>query len=241
MTDWFAAQEARVAEEIARLRARTQEQTAQLKVATSPANAPGWVFVGVEYTCIPDAVYPWSPEIVRAIWEFAPDARPLWSRWIYLAPEDRKPHVYGRHAIGRFEANPRNVTEPLIVTMPSMPCQGLTFNAPNIIEHYLKGPSQDSRPGPYVPFDHDVVQMLRSSVPGWETELVKDLAIRKPEQARARHEEQVRQEQAYVQADVDKYVDKKLGAVSDVDMKEWILYRHLRSRARRLMVFQGAR
>jgi hypothetical protein len=143
--------------------------------------------------------------------------------------------VYGRHGIGRYEPDARLVKAPLKVTMPSMPCQGLTFNAPNVVEHTFKGPSNDSRPGPYVPFDYDIVDFLRDSVPGWETEKATDLAVHKPRARFLATQAQRHEQEAYQRADVDDYVGRKLMSVSDVDAKEWALYRHLRERKRRVM------
>jgi hypothetical protein len=95
----------------------------------------GWLEIGQFYTCVPDSAYPWDPQVMKEIWKLAPDAIPLWVQWVFqVPPEDAQSGfvVFGRHALGRKLWHPRSPVEEFRVSMPTMPCQGLTFEKPKI-------------------------------------------------------------------------------------------------------------
>lgn len=99
----------------------------------------GWVDLGMEFTCIPDSVNPWTPEVLKAIWVFDPTVVPLWIRWKFRRydTENSDVVVFGRHGIGRHVDNPHHPLIPFNCEMPNMPCQGVTFKRPNLFEYML--------------------------------------------------------------------------------------------------------
>src|SRR5262245_11111658 len=119
-----------------RLEALSRVQSLVLPIRDSPATAPGWREVAVEYTCVPDACYPWDPEVLKAIQTFCPDVAPLWVRWVFLSPRSDAGEqlvIFGRHGIGRRVSNPRAALYPLHCPMPELPCKGLRFSQPNVV------------------------------------------------------------------------------------------------------------
>jgi hypothetical protein len=137
---------------------------------TVPNKAVGYREVGVFYTCIPDPAYPWDPAIMRQILEFAPDAIPMWVRWVFLDDTDHTV-IYGRHALGRHIRGLRNPPHEFECSMPSMPCQGLEFKQPNIIWFIHEGPSLKGEnaaiPGEYMAFDRTLLWKARQSSLGF--------------------------------------------------------------------------
>ncbi len=127
-------------------------------------DAPGYRTIKTEYTCIPDVAHPWDPDIVRAIWRFAPEFVPIWERRVLLpqgVASEKEAIILGRHGLGRVVRNQRGWLPDLKVTMPSFPCQGITFGRPNDLaflheDELEEGQSRDL-PGPYLPFDNSIV------------------------------------------------------------------------------------
>jgi hypothetical protein len=132
---------------------------------TAKHMAPGYRTIATIYTCIPDVAHPWDPNVVRAIWRFAPNFVPMWERRVLLpqgALGDEDAIITGRHALGRVLKNQRGWLPELKVTMPSFPCQGLTFERPNdlafVHEDVLEEGQSRDLPGPYLPFDGTIVR-----------------------------------------------------------------------------------
>lgn len=132
--------------------------------------APGWREVAVEYTCVPDVMYPWDPKVMRAINVFAPDAVPLWVRWVFRSPEDEENPidvVFGRHALGRAIEHLKMERSDFPCTMPA----GATFPRPNRIWfiHMGEMPQHDylDLPGDYLPFDGTLVQKAEEMAEGF--------------------------------------------------------------------------
>lgn len=144
------------------------------KAATDFYSAPGWREVTVEYTCVPDPMYPWDPGIMKKIWQYAPDAVPMWVHWVFRSPEaDENPHdvVFGRHALGRVIKNVRSEQIPFQCDMPTMPCQGLKFERPNSIWFIHEGARPKERyvdlPGEYLPFDEQLLHRVQEASQGF--------------------------------------------------------------------------
>jgi hypothetical protein len=142
-------------------------------VRTDFASARGYRYIGMFYTCIPDPAYPWDPRMVRLIQEFAPDTVPLWVHWVMRSPRDKvgeKDVVYGRHALGRVIKPARTDLFPFRCAMPTMPCQGMTFEKPNAIWFIHQGDSPSGEyldlPGDYLPFDSTIVSKAWDSWAG---------------------------------------------------------------------------
>ena len=137
---------------------------ATLPVRTDFHSARGYRQVAMEYTCIPDAVYPWDARLMKKIWEFAPDTVPLWINWVFRTPRNEtgeKDVVFGRHGLGRAIRPHRSDLIPFRCAMPTMPCNGITFEQPNAIWFIHQGDSPSEKnvdlPGDYLPFNMDMV------------------------------------------------------------------------------------
>lgn len=134
------------------------------KLRDSFHTARGYREVAVEYTAIPDVMYPWDPAVMKRVWEYRPDAIPLWVRWVFRTPQDEEnPHdvVFGRHALGLIGRG-----EPLEfrVSMPTMPVQGLYFGKPTALWFIHEGnvdPEHRDLPGSYLPFDDTLVDRVK--------------------------------------------------------------------------------
>jgi len=198
--------------------------------------APGYREVAVEYTCIPDSMYPWDSNIMKAIQVFAPDAVPLWVRWVFRTPQDHEnPHdvVYGRHALGRVVDRMESDIEPLRVTMPDMPCQGLTFKKPNRIWFIHEGPRDEEGwyvdlPGKYLPFDHSLLLKAEDAARGFRmtdkeyADHLRDVLITRPREAHEKRKRDNADEMDYRSREFHRYADKVIESISDVEIGEYM-------------------
>jgi hypothetical protein len=227
LPDWYStalAQHQRKLEAWAR-----PVQPLEVPIRDSFQTAPGWRDLGIEYTCIPDATYPWDPKVLRTIWSFDPGVIPMWVRWGFLSPADdgqEKVEIFGRHAIGRAVHNPHALLEPLHVSMPPMPCQGVRFERPNLVELIAVG-KPDSRasdlPGEYMPFGYQLVKHLRKQYREASARQLYKEAVTDKQEAAALALAKVRAEEAYRRADVEAFVARKLDGVSELEMRDRML------------------
>lgn len=204
------------------------------KVADSPASAPGWREIDVVYSCIPDAAYPWDPVVMRMIQEFAPDAVPMWIHWVFLSPHatgNPQITVFGRHALGRRIRNLTSELEPFRCLMPTMPCQGLSFEQPNRIWFIHEG-SRDQRaadlPGTFLPFDSSILDRARRNAIGFrmtEKEFaahMREEFIENERRARELRRKQLREDMEYRQQDFERYARGQLDKVSEVEARDYV-------------------
>lgn len=142
--------------------------TYSMPLRDSVTRAPGWLFAGEQYTCVPDAQYPWDPAVVKAIREFCPDAQPiliksLWQRsWSESSPLDTMMLV--RHGIARSVRDPIQRPHYFQCEMPSVKT-GVSLTRPNYIEvnwyDRENRPWGHDLPGSYLPFDWELYHCLR--------------------------------------------------------------------------------
>ena len=199
-------------------------------VADSFHTAPGWREVAFELTCIPNQAYPWNPEVIKAIWKFDPTLVPIWVNWVFAPPgKDNERVVFGRHVIGRHEASLRSDLEDFPCTMPSMPCQGITFKKPNVLELVLmmpdnsQFPNVSDLPGDFIAFDWPIVEWLRERFKASQnTQLAKDY-INRQRESEEKAKQAMEDDAAYRLRDLQKFVDKKLEQVSEVELRDHIL------------------
>jgi hypothetical protein len=229
--DILGLQEAKRQQAIKRLAASAPTITAPIR--DSFHTAPGYRELSVEYSCIPDPLYPWDPAVLKAIWTFDPRVVPLWVRDVYLSPADTgEPEVvvFGRHGIGITIDNPSTQPTPMPCTMPSMPCQGVSFKAPSTVilvwHSGLFGYTQQhvDLPGEYMPFDMGLYHYLRASY--LDNATSKDVIYDVVEGQRLRHEklkQRINEELEYRMKDVGQYADKQLEKVSEQDWAEHLL------------------
>lgn len=204
-------------------------------VRTDFHTARGYRFIGMFYTCVPDPVYPWDPKLMKLIREFAPDAVPLWVHWVFRTPrdiEDERDVIFGRHALGRVIKPARTGLTPFRCDMPTMPCQGLTFEKPNAIWFIHQGDSPRDEyldlPGCYLPFDGGMVKKAWDSWAGadnksekeWKQELKEEM-IDRPYREYLRQKEARAAEMAERNRDFAEYAKKVIDKISDVEIEAY--------------------
>jgi hypothetical protein len=197
--------------------------------------APGWREVAVEYTCIPDAMYPWDPKVMRAINVFAPDAVPLWVRWVFRSPQDEDNPidvVYGRHALGRAIENLEAERSDFTCSMPEMPCQGLVFSRPNRIWFIHEGERPQEKyvdlPGDYLPFDGTLVVKAEEAARGFRMtekeyrDFLREKFIEQAEQGRRKRVLAIEDDLEQRRKDIAPYIERTLEKISDVEIGEYM-------------------
>ncbi len=212
-------------------------------LAPTPAQMPslkytvgkihGWLEIGQFYSCIPDAAYPWDPVVMKAIWEFAPDAIPMWVQWVFhTPPEDSESEIviYGRHALGRKIWHPQSEVLPFPCAMPTMPCLGLTFEKPNKIWFVHTGgdnPRSRDLPGNYLGFDDTMLDRAKRSADGFKMsdeeyrQQLREEYLEGPKRRREALRAAYEEELGYAHADLERYTAKQMENVSDVEIAEW--------------------
>ncbi len=188
----------------------------------SPHTAPGWRFLGIEYTAIDDPAYPKDPAVTEALRRIDQGKGvlvPLWARWKFLSPRGQGTErvvVFGRHAIGRYINDPRSWRAPFPCEMPP----NADFQAPNQLDRDLLGapdPTASDLPGAYVPWDWRLVYEPHARMSA------KDLKKKYIEDVIARREEAMRkavEEEGYIRRQFQPFWDKLLGRVSEVELME---------------------
>lgn len=140
-------------------------------VGDTDATAPGWLYLGDFFSCIPDVQYPFDPAVVRAIREKQPDAVPVvvrsvyqWSNYYELG-KFGEPIVLVRHGFARAIRDAIAPVHPsLRCSMPAIPVDGLRISGrtlmdthPNYVENIWydrdRKPWGPDLPGTYLPFD----------------------------------------------------------------------------------------
>jgi hypothetical protein len=224
--------------------------TYTIPVRDSRENAPGWLDLGMTFSCVPHAVYPWKPEILKMIWEFDPGIVPIWIDWTFQAPSDdatpSRTVTFGRHAVGRYKSVlSENVPKIESCDMPSMPCQGVTFKRPNILIRMFEGdpmPGYPSDlPGEFVPWDASIYKRLQQLFirDDISTKQLAKQLVENTVEAREKRREACRKEHEERMADIEKYATKKLEAASDREIEEHFLRRQHRTRASKPFVDLG--
>ena len=197
-------------------------------VRDTAESAPGWRFLGEAYSCIPDAVYPWDPAVVRAIREFCPDVVPMTIRTVWKSSRlDGEPRtmVLVRHSIARAIRDPICPIHRFHCEMPSTGVSGVRLTRPNYIE--LNWYDKEVRPwgfdlpGEYLPFDWELYESLRLA---YVDSLMPDELsehLFSPYQARQnRRKKHNREERAYRNQDIQEYTSRKMECVSELEERD---------------------
>lgn len=193
----------------------------------------GWLEVGQFYSCIPDSAYPWDPMVMKEILRYVPDAVPMWVQWVFETPlEDSRTEqvVFGRHALGRRLWTPRSKHEEFRVLMPTMPCQGLTFEKPNLLWFIHMGadnPQSSALPGTYLGFDDTLLDRVKRSAVGFQMSdveyerFLRETYVTGPIEERERRREKFAKELEYAQQELERYATKVSERISDVEVAEY--------------------
>ena len=232
------------------LSAPPQGPTIAVPLHDSPENASGWRDLGMKFSCVPHAVYPWTSDVLRAIWMFDPGIVPIWIEWSFQAPyDDATPgriKTFGRHAVGRYKPIlTNNVPKIESCDMPAMPCQGVTFKKPNILIRMFEGAPTPGLPadlpGSFVPWDFSIAKRLEQLFVRSDTS-AKELAKQVVGGITAEHEKRrasLKAEHDDRMKDLRKFVDKKLESMSDREVKEHFQRRQHRTRVSRPYIDLG--
>lgn len=182
----------------------------------------------VSYSCVPHPVYPWDPSVLRQLWQIDQDFRPLWINYVYKM-SNKTTRIVGRHGIAR-KVNPEvlRMTNPELillsdVKMPTMPCQGVTFDAPNFepIQWYLNDETTEGpHKGSYLPFTSELVQWVRENYFVLSPAEFKKQFVTDVREKRSEAGAKVRQEHQRMHDELNRYVNKVLEHTSDAEIKE---------------------
>jgi hypothetical protein len=194
-----------------------------------PSRPRGWRLIDVTYSCVPDAVYPWDPAVLRAIWEFDPEVVPVWEKWIFMPPLDDSSSdevlVVGRHCVARHKPTLVNEAYPFLCEMPTMPCQGVVFQRPNVLEFVLADGNKEEGtdlPGPYVAWDWNLWRLLRELYnPCTDGQKLGEEYIEREVQRREASKKSVRDDLRARDEDWRKHEKKRLEKISDVEWAEF--------------------
>jgi hypothetical protein len=192
----------------------------------------GWIDEGMEITCIPNAESPWDPDVLKAIWSFDPGVIPLWIRWKFkkFNGTNMEMKVFGRHGIGRYTGSPKTDLPRFACEMPSMPCQGVRFERPNLVELILmKANPVDDSPGDFIPWNWDLFHFLRARYKERTPKELKQVVHDKLDREK-KEREHLRAEWAYQMADVQKYAEKKMEQAGELELKNHLLSAGLRKK-----------
>jgi hypothetical protein len=243
---------------LVRTDARTPQQVAKVDIRGLPrrdthwglsmAQRPRFVFVGVHHTRVPDAAYPWDPEIVRAIRVFDPGFVPIFRRILLRDTHSGAIREFCHHGIGRFST--RRPVQPWVARIPTPSCgYGRDFGPITMVDRWIQGPvvvgsprQRYSLPPPFVPYSDWVYQWARRNY--WEASAremrnyQREIDRRRPERLARKTEEaeaeyRVKQESPYQKRlleqlspdDAREYLARRSGAYRE-DPKPFV---HLRS------------
>lgn len=203
-------------------------------IGDSDYTAPGYLYYGHFFSCVPDAAYPWDPAVLAAIREFCPDAMPILIRSVWRNGDYGQmdePFVVVRHGIARAIRDPKlPIHENLNCRMPSLPTRGLCIPGRSILDcrpNYLEAEwyDPDNRPwghdlpGAYLPFDWEFYHSLRRCHDDNSGVTVRAIMDQKRSE-RARRDRSRREEERYIRRDFEKFYSVE---PSDVEWKEAML------------------
>lgn len=221
--------------QLARLRALEQSSPVlHGEVADSFHTAPGWREVSCELTCVPDPEYPWDPKIVKAIWVFDPTFVPCMMRWAFAPPnDDQERVVFKRFLVARHEPNLRQGAPEFAVEMPAMPCQGIVFKIPNVLEFPWMKPENSEHPdapdlpGDFLPFDWPLVEYLQHrlmlTTQGPQGAELGRHMVRQERDRLQQVAVRIDEERAYRERELARYVGKKLEQASEIEVRDHLM------------------
>lgn len=205
-------------------------------IADSLYTAPGWRFLGEYYYTWKDVMYPWDPNVLRAIREIEPTVVPVTRRSIWQKMDRGNPQtpiVLIRHAVVRAIRDPIIPPHQFRIELPIHHEPGLWSSFPNIytripgnwmeLQHHSRDirPYSPDLPGAYLGHDWDLNGMLHRDYENnrsWK-EIVNDF--------HAPVEEEEERKEKFNQDEND-YVDRQIARdfneeASDLEWKEALL------------------
>lgn len=223
-------------------------QEVHIPLRDSPDKIRGPREVDISYSMTPDPGCERDERVTAAIRKFDPQMVPLWGRYTFIldgSSGSKELVTFGRHVIARYISTPKTPIEPFkVILSPSH-----VGPVPNKIELIWDGRifrDYDKRghelPGPYLPWNWRVYHFARDA---WNfkqnrsvEQLKKDL-ITTPQEMLKLAAQKRRAEQMELNDHIRKEASKILANVSEVEMKEYALYGHLKQRKKRIQVDKG--
>jgi hypothetical protein len=188
---------------------------------------PGWTDLGQTFTTVFPAGKAPDPLVVAAIQRFCPDYVPIWMNWEFGLPFDTsgvgKTEVFGRHVLARL------VTDPAIATHEF---PGLAYGVANYMERIIMGPTvtrpgETDLPGDYRPVDWTLYEELRRVYHDYHNVSPKEYArkaVMSPLEVKVRLAAYRAAERMGLQSEVSAWMQKLFDAMSEVDLKNFMLY-----------------
>jgi hypothetical protein len=183
-----------------------------------------------EYTCVPVPGYEKDPAVTRAIREFDPGAVPMWRIQMWRFPGSTRPVRVVNHVIGRYLPVQRYLKRPFSVAVPA----DWRGPVPNMLDHVLEDDSIEQYkrggPGGYVPWDWSLYRWCR-----WMYDRITvDFWLKASERHRARVEREraaAMAELEYRKKQIEPYLMRKAGEISDYTAKQYLRIQREREEA----------
>ncbi len=188
-------------------------------------SAPGWREVGMEFSCIPDALHGWDETVVGNIRKIDSTFVPVKINWVFLSPSDTgnpQEKVFVRYGLARKVDDPHGELAPMNVLMPT---KG-KLPRPNKLVVIFQGPRKKEKycdlPGEFVPLDGAVYQWFVDNYGQQDPEEVMTI-IQAQREAHEKRKQKLQDEMDYVQKDLDKYTQKMLDRTSEIELRDYLL------------------
>jgi hypothetical protein len=188
----------------------------------------GWRHITTLYSCVPDSIYPYDPEVLRAMQEIVPGVAPLWIRTVMLTPPEangyREIKVFGRHGLGVLDPNCPEDVRINVDVMPYRFPHGVRFPRPNRVKWIFQyKPVYDDLPGRYFPFDWGAYAWVDEQFGGTDDPDA-DFARVMGKQARLERAAAARRaEQDYIWRDLNRFIERKREQVSELEERDYFL------------------
>ena len=219
---------------VGKVEAPRQPQALHIPLRTG-AKARGWRFITLQYSSIPDPQYPYDPAVLAAINEFWPDLRYVGRTSVYASPleEDGHPHrvTFFNHCLGTYVWNP-TVEKPKFHVLHPPNMEGPPINQLDVVvqrDEFCY--NNKSLPMKYHPLDWKASHWFRRI---YDHHLSSEATIAK--YITEKLDRQEREKQAVFdefnaeKLEMDRYFERRLGELSDVEVDE---YRKLLAEIRR--------
>jgi hypothetical protein len=177
--------------------------------------------VATVISCIPDAMYPWDPVVVKAIHEFDRNVIPVWVTKVYRAPDTGGFRKIGLHAIAsHVPAINRHGPPQEIVYKALMPTLGGPRERPTQLDLYNANRGVGLFGWEYIPFDWRIYRLLRSMYDEWSWKQRREYIDEFGPEAQQRKARKEAQDEAdYAAATDAAWLKRQVDQFDDDDMK----------------------
>jgi len=188
----------------------------------------GWIFVGSFISAVPDVMYPWDRDVVRALRQMDRGIVPVFCKMVYLPPyshAQRDEVVFPRHGLALYRPVPAHEAEPFPIEMPTQLGSRDRFPRPNMyLVTLLEEPTIPGTelPGGYIPMGWETVNWVAQGIANAKEH---QRVMRRAEEAALediRRQEAARSDDAAQrEKDFESYSRKQIDRISD---SEWMSY-----------------